>query len=47
MGETNKGDPTTMRFGYIGYNNFAQAFFTVFQVCTLSGLSGIISMRFR
>ena len=31
-----------MRYGYMGYNNFAQAFFTVFQVCTLSNWGEIM-----
>ena len=42
MGETNNGDVVTMRYGYMGYNNFAQAFFTVFQVCTLSNWGEIM-----
>ncbi|MGB1598547.1 MAG: ion transporter, partial [Promethearchaeia archaeon] len=42
MGETNNGEVVTMRYGYMGYNNFAQAFFTVFQVCTLSNWGEIM-----
>jgi hypothetical protein len=36
VGESNKGEPTTLSYGYLGFNNFAQALFTVWQVCTLS-----------
>ena len=36
IGESNGGEPTTLSYGYLGFNNFAQALFTVFQVCTLS-----------
>ena len=27
------GEPTTMSYGFVGFDNFAQALFTVFQVC--------------
>ena len=31
IGETNKGEPTSMYYGWLGFNNFPQTFFTVFQ----------------
>jgi hypothetical protein len=42
MGEQSDGRPVTLRYGYFGFNNFAQAFLTVFQVCTLSSWGSIM-----
>jgi hypothetical protein len=42
IGETNGGRPTTIRYGYVGYNNFAQALFTVFLVCASSNWTQIM-----
>jgi len=43
MGDKNEGEPTTMLYGFLGFDNFAQTIFTVFHVSTLSNWGSIMN----